>query len=194
MARRLMTKQVKARMAVRAEVWPDAEAWMWPPAGAKGWSKVPRTLAIILQILKDKRVRVGKEDPGPVYIELMTHPWDDGLIEIQNEKTHADHAGYTGGERGVRSWRERMSQLEELGFIKIAPRGSMKYGYAMLVNPYLAVEALNRQGKVEKGWWLAFKERWTKESGEEPAVIRENVDIANVVLGDFAKSKKKESA
>ena len=66
--------------------------------GRKGWSKVPRTLSIIVQILKDKKPRVGKVDPGPVYVELMTDPWDDGLIEIQNEKTHADDAGYTGGE------------------------------------------------------------------------------------------------
>jgi hypothetical protein len=167
MSKRWTSKRERARLAVREEKWPDAQLWMWPPESGGGWAKVPRVLALILQILRLKTIR-GKEDPGSVYVELLTHVWGEGVFEIEDEHKHAEAAGYLRGARQLRTWRERMRALVDLGFIRTAPHGTSEFGYVIVVNPYIAIEQLYRQNKIEEGWWLAFRERWVKEGGEIP--------------------------
>lgn len=156
---------------------------MWPPEAGGGWAKVPRVLAIILQLLRLKTVRGtarGTEDPGSVYVELLTHVWGEGVFEIEDERKHAEAAGYQRGERQLRTWRERMRALVDLGFICTAPHGTSEFDYVIIVNPYIAVENLYRQKRIGEGWWLAFRERWVKEGGEIPGEPKE-VDLLSVL-------------
>lgn len=71
------------------------------------------------------------------------------------EVEHAYASGYD-GERSVRSWSERMAKLEELGFIRTAKSGSLKYGIVYLVHPARAVENLRALGKLRPEWENAY--------------------------------------
>lgn len=77
---------------------------------------------------------------------------------MTHEEDHAYAAGYW-GPRGQRSWRERMSILENSGFIRSKSLGNRKYGYVLIVHPVVAVERLRQQGKLPPGWWDTFRER-----------------------------------
>jgi len=64
--------------------------------------------------------------------------------------------------RNVRSWEERISTLEELGFVRVAPNGSKKRGYVLLVDPHKVVKQLKAGGKVSAEWWGAYTKRATE--------------------------------
>jgi diguanylate cyclase (GGDEF)-like protein len=52
-----------------------------------------------------------------------------------------------------------MSQLEKLGFIRVAPKGSRSLGYVLLVDPHQGVEQLREEGKVDDAWYNAYRQR-----------------------------------
>ena len=73
-------------------------------------------------------------------------------------------AGYD-GERGVRSWRERMGLLEAIGVIKIRRMGSKRFAYVLLVHPGVFIAKLGDEGKVEQKWLESYRHRQL-ETGE----------------------------
>jgi hypothetical protein len=81
-----------------------------------------------LALRSSKRVS-GNTDPTRVYMELLARHVDEGVIQMVTDEEHAFGAGYD-GDRGVRSWRERMRLLEDIGVIKIKKIGLKKYAYA----------------------------------------------------------------
>jgi hypothetical protein len=74
------------------------------------------------------------DDPTRVYVELLTRHVDNGVVQMATDEEHAFAAGYDGA-RGVRSWRERMRLLEDIGVIKIRSMGAKRYAYVLLVHP-----------------------------------------------------------
>ena len=84
------TKIGERREKLRKQYWPHEDAWTGE--GETGWFRAPRTLALILALLRLKTIR-GKNDPSSVYEELARHI-GEGIIEMTLESEHAYAAGY----------------------------------------------------------------------------------------------------
>jgi hypothetical protein len=99
-----------------------------------------------------------KGDPSGVYVELWARAFDEGLVTINDESEHTYCAGYR-GTRAVRTWRERILRLAELGFIEYKPNGNREVGHILLLNPLGVCSLLYKQGKVPEEWWSMFAKR-----------------------------------
>jgi hypothetical protein len=149
------------RWAAKQEFWPADVAWTGE--NEKGWFRAPRTLPLLLALLSSKLVS-GNTDPTRVYMELLARHVDEGVVQMATDEEHAFAAGYD-GDRGVRSWRERMRLLEEIGVIKIKKMGPKRYAYVLLVHPNVYVAGLRDAGKVDPHWSEAYRYRQL-ETGE----------------------------
>ena len=143
------------RQKIREQFFKDAEAWTGE--NEKGWFKAPRTLPLILELVKSKDLS-GNLDPSGVYLELLSRHIDSGVVEMTNEADHAYSAGYF-GTRAVRTWQERVRALEELGFIMTKQIGNQRYKYVLIVHPTVAVQNLRDEGKISDAWWDAYLNR-----------------------------------
>jgi len=145
-----LPKTAKDRAELRDRLFPHSQHRVWPDKEAKGWCRIPRTLPIVLSMLdRDKSLKDGK-DVTRTYLTLLANNWDEGLVIINDESEFAKMSGFT-GTRAVRSWRERMTTLVELGFIEIKPRGDKTFGFALMIHPYWVVQKLQAAGKVQEG-------------------------------------------
>jgi hypothetical protein len=106
-------------------------------------------------------------DISRVYFDLWCRQMDDSFVEVTDEESFAYSSGYSTPGRNVRSWRERIEMLRDLGFISVRPNGSRKYGYILLHHPHRVVCKLRAQRKVNEAWWGAF----TKRASEIGAVL-----------------------
>jgi len=146
------------REKIRRDFWPNEDAWTGEKENNdKGWFRAPRTIPLILGLLRSKELS-GRLDPSSVYLELLARHIDGGVIEMVGEDEHAFAAGFTGA-RAVRSWKERMKILEREGFIKTQQVGNRKYGAVLLVHPTVAVQRLRDKGKVPDSWWSVYRSR-----------------------------------
>jgi len=155
----------KRREEIRKEHWPNED--LWTGEKEKGWFPVPRSLPLVLALLKSKQIS-GKKDPSSVYLELLSRQRGEGVIEMMHENDHAFAAGYE-GTRAVRTWQERMKVLEANGFIQTKQVGNQRYKYVAIVHPTTAVQRLRNKGKVPDNWWNAYNasKRETKEATHE---------------------------
>jgi predicted phage terminase large subunit-like protein len=73
--------------------------------------------------------------------------------------------------RQVRSWQERMRMLEAWGFIKTQRIGNEPYRYVLMIDPVVAVEALDKKGLVDESWRATYDARRiaTKEAAQSVA-------------------------
>jgi hypothetical protein len=99
-----------------------------------------------------------------VYVELLARHIDEGVIQMATDEEHAFAAGYD-GDRGVRSWRERMRLLEQVGVIRIQRMGAKRFAYVLLVHPSVFITALQAAGKVDAEWLVNYRHR-RLETGE----------------------------
>lgn len=144
------------RSRIREQFWPDADAWTGGEHD-KGWFKSPRTLPLILALLRSKELS-GTADPTAVYLELLSRQFGDGVVEIQNEAEHAYAAGYNSS-RAIRTWQEQMRLLERLGFIKVKGIGKHAFKYVLIVHPATAINALHETARIPADWWDAYCDR-----------------------------------
>lgn len=152
-------KAQERRTKIREALWPGEQPWGFKKE--KGFFFAPRTLPLLLRLLRLKKIS-GDKDPGPVYVELLSRHMGDGLIEMDHEAEHAYAAGYT----AVRAWRERMKILEDAGFIKSQGKTNRPYTYVLLLHPAGAVAGLQQKGLVPEEWQGVYDARRavTKES------------------------------
>lgn len=148
----------RRRAATREDLWPEGAALVWPQPKERpfsdGWAKMPKYLPAILAILSNKDLSEGM-DLAPVYIELLSRLFDEGLVELSDEDEHA----YLSGLSSVKTWRKRLRQLEALGLLKTFERVPGKLGYVILVHPLHAIVKLYKDGKVEEKGWRVLKHR-----------------------------------
>ena len=160
---------LRKRMELRDQLWPDAPHVVWDRSDLKekGFTTLPRTVPLIGTLIRHLTDRL---DASRAYLDLWGRAWDGGLVEIQDEEEVAASCGYATAGRNVRTWRERMVVLERLGFIRILPMGTRKYGYVLLVHPHDAVERLRHDDEhdVPDWWWTLF----LKRANEIRAVLR----------------------
>ncbi len=151
------------REQLRQEYWPKAPAWT---GEGDGWFKGPRTLPLLLLLLRSKKLS-GREDPSRVYLALLARHIDSGVVEVTNEAELAYESAYT-GQRAVRTWQERMQLLKKLGLIKVRPSGNQQYRFVLLVHPGAFIDELRKtDGAVPEPWWTAYVAR-RQETKETP--------------------------
>ena len=152
----------KRRADLRDDLWPDCSGRVWFRKTEKGFTTVPRTLSLILRLIKHLST---KGDASRVYLDLWLRAFDEGFVEILNEDDCAYCAGYS-GTRGTRTWHHHVAELERLRFIATKPRGNRTVGFVLIINPHIVVRALKESGKrgLPEEWWTAFAAR-AKEIG-----------------------------
>lgn len=144
------------REQLKAELFPrEVRPWLGPEE--TGYFCAPRSLPLVLALLNSKQVS-GDKDPTTVYVDLLSRHLGQGIVEMGYEDDHAFASGYYGS-RSTRTWRDRMRILEDVGLIRVAPKGNRQYGYVLLVHPTIVIQSLMEQGHVSEEWWNAFRVR-----------------------------------
>jgi len=157
---RVAKKANKAKedaIAMRKHFWPNIsedQLWLIGDKKKKGFSSLPRTMPIIMNLIGDGSKQVGTKSvpAGRSYLVLWCRVYGEGIVKIDNEMVAASEAGYS-GERSVSTWREHMRVLRELGFIdyKEGPAGPMQF--ILLLNPYQVTKGLyNKKWLSEKAY------------------------------------------
>lgn len=161
-------KAALRRQGLRDQLWPDAGNKLWHRTSEDGYSTIPRTLPLVMTLIDDLK---GKgRDISRVYLDLWCRQMDDSFVEVTDEEAFAYSSGYSTPGRNIRSWRERIEMLRELGFISVEPNGSKKYGYILLHHPHRVVLELKSKGSVSSGWWGAFSKRASEIGAELPSL------------------------
>lgn len=154
-AKRRLTMSERAQQLMLVHFPEIPEAWKWTRKTHDGFSTVPRTLPIAMQIIDAQ----SKGQPaGHVLFCLWARMPDHPVITIESPSTFAAEAGFL-GERAVDTWRRRMKKLRELSFIITKPGPSGEFHYVMLTNPNAAVEWMRRNNKVQDGLYGRFIDR-----------------------------------
>lgn len=97
-------------------------------------------------------------DARTTYVDLMCRIFFVGVVQIHDEQEHAYCAGFT-GKRGVKSWRERMKVLKDLGFIYYRPHLQREIGFVLVRDPHIVASELFDKGLTSDEWWAAFQDK-----------------------------------
>jgi hypothetical protein len=147
-----------ARSQLRDSLWADAEDYLWHRTKELGFTTIPRTLMLIATLIKEL---TKKGDASRVYLDLWARAFDEGLVEVFDESEFALSSGYSPGRRNVRTWRERIKELQRLKFIAVRPKAGRDIGYILLLHPHVAVLNLAENGlaPIPDWWWDLFTAR-----------------------------------
>jgi hypothetical protein len=140
------------RETMREQLWPGSSAEIYNHRQTDGFVTIPRTLSLILGLIEELAVK-GKNTTR-VYVDLWCRTWPEQFIEVSDEDTWAFASGLT-----VKSWRQRIDVLKELGFIDVKPNGKRQYGYIVLLDPHKVVKKLHTAGKIKDHWYGAYVKR-----------------------------------
>src|SRR5262249_54391904 len=144
---------------LRDEIWPGCENELWNRKQINGFTTIPRTLGLILTLLEQLAERKKGTDCSRTYFELWCRAFDDYFIEVSDVEAFAFSAGFVTPGRNVRSWAERVRELADLGFIRVAPKGSRKQAYILLLDPHKVIKHLKDAGRISREWWGAYINR-----------------------------------
>ena len=132
-------------LALRAGLWPEiTDDDLWLRLQRKGFTTIPRMMTLFMVVMDD----MSKGKPvSLVYLELWCRAYDEGFVKLQHTEM-AYHSGFT-GQRGVRTWRERIHILWTLGFIDLKGGPSGPESFALILNPYKVLQ--NHRAKKTPG-------------------------------------------
>jgi hypothetical protein len=157
----------RRRAELRDKMWPDAEARVWSRHEAKGFTTLPRTLPLICRLIGEQTPR---GDASRVYMDLWFRAFDEGTVAVHDENEMAFTAGYD-GPRAVRTWREHIETLRDLGFIATKEQGNRDVGLILLLDPNRVAAGLHHLGQVSATWWNAFVARITEIGADDPVPL-----------------------
>lgn len=187
----------KRQLALRRELWPDSDDEVWVRLESKGFTSIPRILPLILLLITilDKPKKSGKGNPSKVYFDLWCRIFDEAFLEVSDEEEFAYSSGYIGSpSRAVRTWREHIKLLTELGFIRTAPKGNREIGYVLIVDPYRAAEKLKAARRVPDAWWNAFLSRVNQTGATLPSKRKQVAPVNARVDSPGIKTKPKKKS
>jgi hypothetical protein len=145
------------RIHLREDLWPGVSSQLWDRKKAKGFCTIPRTLPLIMRLI-DALSAKGK-NASQVYFDLWCRAFDESFVEVSDEESFAFASGFDSPGRNIRSWRERMDALKDLGFVEVAPNGSRRFGYVLILDPHRVISKLREKGRVPANWWGAYTKR-----------------------------------
>lgn len=153
MAGRRQRDIAKKQIEARSKLWPELEAPMLWRMENEGWAAVPRLMPLMMSIMDDLS---GKGFPvGQTYFELWCRLREEQFLTLNRPEEMAFHAGFE-GQRALRTWKDRVQRLANLGFIglKSGPLGDLSY--AVFYNPYHVIKRAFLNGEVQERKWQAL--------------------------------------
>jgi hypothetical protein len=123
-------------LALRDSMWPDAEARLWHPKPHGGFISIPKTLPFLGRMMDE----MSKNFPvSETYAALWCWTWDNNAFtRLNHMEDMAFAAGFT-GQRGVRTFQDRLKRLEAMGFVELKAAGNSKMAFAYLPNPHVVI-------------------------------------------------------
>lgn len=148
---------LKRQLEVRKRLWPGvSEEMTWYRLARDGFVTMPRAMPLIMRIMD---YLAGKGTPvSLVYLDLWCRTFDEAFLQITKTEEMATYAGFS-GQRAVRTWKERLSKLAELGFIDIKYGLSKDVQFALILNPYHVIAKAYSAGDVPVEMWNALMVR-----------------------------------
>ena len=153
----LKAKQHRIKVLEKRKLlWPELqEDELWNRKEHDGFTSVPRTMPIILNIIDD----MTKGQPASAtYFALWMKAYDEMYVNVTNREEHAHYAGYY-GQRAIQTWQKRVEALADLGFILTA-EGMSGIQHVVILNPHIALERLHKKGHsgLLESKYMALKE------------------------------------
>lgn len=125
--------------------------WNWKDR--KGFIPVPRLMPLMMNIMDDLS---GKGFPvGQTYFELWSRLYDELFLTLNRPEEMAFHAGFS-GQRALRTWKDRVKRLADLGFIDVKPGPLGELSYAIFLNPYHVIKRAYLNKQVQEAKWQAL--------------------------------------
>lgn len=136
------------RLALRARLWPDTRnSDLWLRKDRVGFTTIPRTMSLLGRIMDQL---AGKGFPVfSTYFSLWCRVYDEGIVEIRNDREVAFESGFS-GPRGEVTWRSRMRILQKLGLIGIKPGLASDMQYVLILNPILVIVDIYDERKLNE--------------------------------------------
>lgn len=132
---RQITAIAKRQLALRDQLWPEQQYFLWNRRENKGFATIPKTLPLVLSIMDD----MTKGAPiSSTYLALWCATWDNSYVPITKPTEMSIIAGF-GGQRGEHTWAGRMKKLQELHFISIKPGKSGPMSHVVIWNPHTII-------------------------------------------------------
>jgi hypothetical protein len=152
-ARSIQRRQLDARK----KLWPElSKDELWAMDN-DGWVALPRLMPLMMSIMDDLS---GKGFPvSRTYLELWTRiRIEENFIALNRPEEMAFHAGFE-GQRALRTWKDRMNRLADLGFIGVkgGPLGDLSY--AVIYNPYYVIKRAYLAKRFHENKWQALSIR-----------------------------------
>lgn len=153
MAGRKQSDILKKQLEIRAKLWPELNPKMLWSMNSDGWVAVPRLMPLMMSIMDDLS---GKGYPvSRTYLEMWARLRDEQFLTLNRPEEMAFHAGFE-GQRALRTWKDRVQRLANLGFIGLKPGPLGDLSYAVFFNPYHVVKRAYLDGKVQERKWQAL--------------------------------------
>ncbi|MBB92985.1 MAG: hypothetical protein CML68_00035 [Rhodobacteraceae bacterium] len=153
MAGRKQNDILKKQLEIRAKLWPELNSKMLWSMDSDGWVAVPRLMPLMMSIMDDLS---GKGYPvSRTYLEMWARLRDEQFLTLNRPEEMAFHAGFE-GQRALRTWKDRVQRLANLGFIGLKPGPLGDLSYAVFFNPYHVVKRAYLNGDVQERKWQAL--------------------------------------
>lgn len=123
---------------IRDTLFEEADVRLWDRSRFHGFATIPKTMPYVCRILDE----LSKGQPlASTYLALWCWTWDNAFVKLGRMSDLAFAAGFS-GQRGVRTFQDRLKRLVELGFVEVAPSGLQPLGLAFLPNPHMRIMRL----------------------------------------------------
>lgn len=172
-------RSIQARqLDARRKLWPDLSNDMVWSMDNDGWVALPRLMPLMMSIMDDL---AGKGVPvSRTYLELWSRVRiEESFIALNRPEEMAFHAGFE-GQRALRTWKDRMRSLADLGFIGVMPGPLGELSYAVIYNPYHVIKRAYVNKKVHENKWQAL----TIRANEVSAFDLDDLDEEGNIITD----------
>jgi hypothetical protein len=145
---------LRRQLDTREKLWPGIENdRLWYRRDRDGFASIPRTMPLMMSIMDDLS---GKGFPiGQTYFEMWSRLFDECFLTLNRPEELAFHAGFS-GQRAVRTWKDRVRRLRDLGFIDLKSGPVGEFSYALFWNPYHVIRHHHQLKHVQDAKWQAL--------------------------------------
>ncbi|WP_018995760.1 hypothetical protein [Hirschia maritima] len=153
MSRRRHKDVLRRQIEARSKLWPELDVnELWDKQN-EGWVALPRLMPLMMSIMDDLS---GKGFPvSRTYLEMWSRLRDEYFLTLNRPEEMAFHAGFE-GQRALRTWKDRVQRLANLGFIGVKSGPIGELSYAIFYNPYYVVKRAYLKSEFQENKWQAL--------------------------------------
>ena len=153
MARARSRDIARRQLDTRARLWPALSSHMLWSMDNEGWVALPRLMPLMMSIMDDLS---GSGFPvSRTYLELWSRLREEQFLTLNRPEEMAFHAGFE-GQRALRTWKDRVQRLANLGFIDLVAGPLGDLSYAVVYNPYHVIKRAYLKGEVQERKWQSL--------------------------------------